>query len=72
MPDLYNLQQKAEAVRDELEFGRNTANRVGEILVGLCETFSERLGYKHKVMTENEFNALINKDENTIYLIVEE
>lgn len=64
------LVDRAKQIKEETQVGKNTASRVGGLLMDMAKTV-ESGGNSLKVVVlanEDAYNKLTNKDSNTLYV----
>ncbi len=64
------LTDRAKEIKEETRIGKNTAARLGGVLVEMAKLI-ESSGNPLKVVTlpnEDAYNLIVNKDSNTLYV----
>lgn len=67
MADFEKLKQNIEKIRKATAVGENTAERIGGVLSDMADCIP-----KEECLTQAEYDALSNKDNNKTYYIYEE
>ena len=67
MADFEKLKQNIEKIRSATAVGENTAERIGGVLSDIADYIP-----KEECLTQAEYDALSNKDNNKTYYIYEE